>query len=496
MKKKWIFPICTALILPLIASCVPAGSTPSPSADEAQPSQVFFLDPSAETIPALSPEEAQPSQVFFPDPSAETIPVIYSHGGGPCDIGGMTFFAMHPNVDLIGVVFTRGEIHPEIALENWSVFLYDVLGSTDTAVAVGSQVRLDKNPHDFPEEWRRLADDFWGLDLPEPVSVFEPLSGPQMIVDLVNRSPKKVTLVAMASMIDIALALQQDPGILDNIAQVVIMGGAFTVPGNLAEGPEPTNNTVAEWNIYIDAQAARVLFQSGVPLSIVPLDAIQYLVRPEDVAVMNAIDDPRVAYIARMWNQQLGWSQGSGFLIWDTITATAVTNPENFLWTYDSVDVITDPGDSLGQTIALNNGTNHTRYATGADYPTILELLFDTYQGAASPSPAKPTDPEPTITGLAGSWEGFTGKFHIVFHLGSECKLHEKCGTFEIPEFSLSGDVFFVSVDGTIYEFEVANLSSGQPSANYEYLQLLEDGRLFYSTTGSGVTSEAFLERK
>jgi len=496
MKEKWVLSICTALILPLFASCVPAGSTPSPSPDEAQPSQVFFPNPSDGTIPAPSSDEAQPSQVFFPDPSDETIPVIYSHGGGPCDIGGMTFFAMHPNISLIGVVFTRGEIHPEIALENWSVFLYDVLGSTDTAVALGSQVRLDKNPHDFPEEWRRLADDFWGLDLPEPVTVFEPLSGPEMIVDLVNSSPKKVTLVAMASMIDIALALQQDPGILDNIAQVVIMGGAFTVPGNLAEGPEHTNNTVAEWNIYIDAQAARVLFQSGVPLSIVPLDAIQYLVQPEDVAVMNTIDDPRVAYIARMWNQQLGWSQGSGFLIWDTITATAVTNPENFAWTYDGVDVITDPGDSLGQTIALNNGTNHTRYATGTDHTAILELLFDTYRGATSPIPEEPTDPEPTITGLAGSWEGFTGKFHIIFHLGSECKLHEKCGTFEIPEFSLSGDVFFVSVDGTIYGFETANLSSGQPSADYEYLQLMDDGRLFYSTTGSGVTSEAFLERK
>jgi hypothetical protein len=51
-------------------------------------------------------------------------------------------------------------------------------------------------------------------------------------------------------------------------------------------------------------------------------------------------------------------------------------------------------------------------------------------------------------------------------------------------------------VDGTIYEFTVANLSSGQPSADYEYLQLMDDGRLFYSTTGSGVTSEAFLERE
>jgi hypothetical protein len=47
-----------------------------------------------------------------------------------------------------------------------------------------------------------------------------------------------------------------------------------------------------------------------------------------------------------------------------------------------------------------------------------------------------------------------------------------------------------------MYEFRVTNLSSGQQSNNYEYLQLQDDGTLFYSTTGSGVTSEAVLERQ
>jgi hypothetical protein len=74
--------------------------------------------------------------------------------------------------------------------------------------------------------------------------------------------------------------------------------------------------------------------------------------------------------------------------------------------------------------------------------------------------------------------------------------LNVKCGTFEIPEFSLTGDVTFVDVDGNVYEFKATNLSSGQPGNDYEYLQLLDDGTLFYSTTGSGVTSEAILVRK
>ncbi|MCK4829770.1 hypothetical protein KA005_79330 [bacterium] len=53
-----------------------------------------------------------------------------------------------------------------------------------------------------------------------------------------------------------------------------------------------------------------------------------------------------------------------------------------------------------------------------------------------------------------------------------------------------------MNVNGNVYEFKATNMSSGQPGVDYEYLQLQDDGTLFYSTTGSGVTSEAILEMK
>jgi inosine-uridine nucleoside N-ribohydrolase len=408
----------------------------------------------------------------------------------------MVFLTKHPNVDLIGLVLSRGEIHPEIAVDLWPVFLYDVLNSKDTAIALGTDARMDPISHEFPEAWRAAADNFWGLTLPAQVTEFEPALGPELIIELVNNSPEKVTLIAMASMIDIALALQEDPGIIDNISHVVIMGGAFNMPGNLDEGPDPTTNEAAEWNMYIDSEAARYVFNSGVPVSIIPLDAIQYYVQPEDLNSIQTINDPGVNYVAQMWGEQLGWSDGGGFFIWDTITATAVTNPENFVWTYDGVDVITEPGDFQGQTIALNNGAQHTRFATDADYNAILNQLFETFRGETTFAPPADGEADIPIIELAGTWEGFTGDFHITFVLEPECELNVKCGTFEIPEFSLTGDVTFVDVDGNVYEFKATNLSSGQPGNDYEYLQLLDDGTLFYSTTGSGVTSEAILVRK
>ncbi len=446
--------------------------------------------PSGKTsLPETPPLNAE---IIFSDNLSGRIPVIYSHGGGPCDIAGMVYLSKHPDVDLIGLVLTRGEIHPEKAVDKWPVFLLDVLNQKETAIALGADERMDPNSHEFPAEWRNMADDFWGLALPEKVTEFETAYGPDLIVELVKNSPEKVTLVGMASMIDIALALKQDPSIIDNILHVVIMGGAFSMPGNLNEGPEPTNNKVAEWNIYIDSEAAKYLFNSGVPLSIVPLDGIQYLVQPEDIATIKTIKDPGVNYVTQLWEKQYGWSNGVGFLIWDTITATAITNPENFHWTYDGVDVITEPGDFQGQTIGLNNGAQHTRYATGADYEAILNQLFEVFRGET----AIETPEDFTFTEFAGIWEGYTGVFHIKFTFDPVCTLNEICGTFEIPEFSLSGDVTFVDVEGNKYVFETLNLSSGQTFDNYEYLQLQGDGTIFYSTTSEGVTSEAILHQK
>jgi inosine-uridine nucleoside N-ribohydrolase len=503
MKPKHHLFVLAAVTILVITGCAPAAG----GIIEATPTATQEVIPAATAAPTDPPAQPQPTEVIFIDKSVDRIPVIFSHGGGPCDIAAMAYLDMHPHVDFIGMVLTRGEFYPEVALDYWPIYLYDVLGSTHTALGIGTNQRLDPNSSDFPEPWRQPSSQFWNLPLPDKVTDYQAVQGHELIIDLVNASPEKVTILAMASMIDVALALQQDPGIIDNIAQVVIMGGAFTVPGNLDDAPYEIDNDVAEWNIWIDAEAARVLFSSGVPISIVPLDGIQYFVDEDDLAQINSIHDPGVDYVAQTWNQQMSW--GGPFLIWNTITVTAVTNPENFYWTYDGVDVVTEPGETLGQTIPLNNGAFHTRYATGADYESIMDLLFSIFRDdppawepAAADTSAQRWDSPPdagsedVVRDLEGTWEGFTGDFHITFTIPPECRLNQVCGSFEIPEFSLTGDFTFVDITGDIYEFRVSNLSADVLPAEYEYLELRGDGRLNYVSQGSGQTSRAILERR
>jgi inosine-uridine nucleoside N-ribohydrolase len=483
VSGKWKLLTCTSLLLSIFTGCKPvveehpAENTPALSINQAQ----------VETPPVPA---TLPTEDIFSDTSGGKIPVIFSHGGGPCDIGALVFLTKNPHVDLIGLVLSNGEFHPINAVDDWSVFLYDVLDYDGAALGLGSEKPLDPNGHEFPAEWRSSADNFWGLELPAPKNEYTPAVGHELIIDLINNSPQKVTILAMGALTDVALALKEDPGIAEHIANIVIMGGAFNMRGNLDEGPDPTSNEVAEWNMYIDPLAAKVVFDSGIPLSIVPLDAIQYHIQSDDMKTINTINDPGVAYVAQMWNQQWGWANG-GFFIWDTITATAVTNPENFSWIYTGMDVITEPGDLQGQTIVINNGVQHTRFAIDANYGAILDTIFTIFRGET----IKPK-PEIINTELAGTWEGFTGSFHITFYLEAECKLNEKCGTFEIAEFSLTGDITFVNINGNKYEFITTNISSGQPGNVYEYLQLLDDGTLKYFSTDLNVTSEAILYRK
>ena len=494
MKTNRKILICTIILFTFIAACKPqpdVASLEGPPASNAEPDPPLLP---AEEPPAEEPPPARTSDEIFGSVADGTIPVIISHGGAPCDIDAVVYFTEHPQVDLIGMVLSRGEFHPENAVDDWPRFVLDVLGSQGTQFGLGSNAAMDANPHDFPDSWRPGADNFWNLPLPTGTTEFEMHDGHQLIIDLVNSSPEKVTIIAMASMIDLALALQDDPGIIDNIAHVVIMGGAFTVVGNLNDAPEPSTNISAEWNMYIDATAAKYVFDSGVPVSIVPLDAIQYFVTKRDIARISAINDPQVQYVEDNWKAQMSWGSNA-FLIWDTITAVAVTNPEIFHWVVDGVDVITEPGDYLGQTVPLNDGTQHIRYAPSADYQAIMGMLYNTYAGNDAFAQSMVDDP---ITSLEGRWEGDTAAFHIVFDLAPECKLGMICGTFEIPNFSLSGDITIVELSGSKYEIKAINLSTGfHSTAAYEYLQVLPDGTLQYFTQGQdGSISEAVLVKQ
>jgi inosine-uridine nucleoside N-ribohydrolase len=87
------------------------------------------------------------------------------------------------------------------------------------------------------------------------------------LLDLIRRSPGELTLVALGPLTNLALAWRRDAHTFRQLAEVVIMGGAVTVPGNVTP--------VAEFNIYVDPEAAQVVFASGLPITLIGLDVTE-----------------------------------------------------------------------------------------------------------------------------------------------------------------------------------------------------------------------------
>src|SRR5262245_47506764 len=87
------------------------------------------------------------------------------------------------------------------------------------------------------------------------------------LLDLIHRWPGELTLIALGPLTNLAQALRRDARLVQQLTGVVIMGGAVTVPGNVTPA--------AEFNIYVDPEAAQEVFASGLPLTLIGLDVTE-----------------------------------------------------------------------------------------------------------------------------------------------------------------------------------------------------------------------------
>jgi pyrimidine-specific ribonucleoside hydrolase len=105
---------------------------------------------------------------------------------------------------------------------------------------------------------------------PEPSYAIEMRSGPEVILEAAERWGAELTIVALGPLTNLALALQQDPRRLGRVGRIVVMGGAIAVPGNVTPA--------AEFNFYVDPEAAAAVLEGGLPVELIPLDVTRRVV--------------------------------------------------------------------------------------------------------------------------------------------------------------------------------------------------------------------------
>jgi pyrimidine-specific ribonucleoside hydrolase len=168
-----------------------------------------------------------------------------------------------------------------------------------------------------------------------------------------------VVVFVSGSHTNLAEALRLDPGIVEHIKSVEVMGGSLYVPGNIHSDWPENENAVAEWNIWVDPLAAEEVFASGVTIHLAPLDATdQVIFTASDARTWSASAAPEGDLAADLLSWTLAsWSTQSVY-IWDLVAAIHITDPTLCPAVPLSLDVLTAPGLEQGQMLILEQGQN------------------------------------------------------------------------------------------------------------------------------------------
>ena len=208
-------------------------------------------------------------------------PIILDVDPGHDDAVAILMAVATPAIDLLAITCVAGNAPLANTQENARKVL-TVAGITGVPVAAG----LD-GPLVRPLVTAAGVHGTTGLDgppLPAPAVALDPRHAVDLIVDLVTVSEREVTLVPTGPLSNIAMALSREPRLKERVAHIVLMGGA------IAEGNVTPS---AEFNIYADPDAARVVFSSGIPITMVGLDVThRALVGPEEKERIRALGTP------------------------------------------------------------------------------------------------------------------------------------------------------------------------------------------------------------
>lgn len=314
-----------------------------------------------------------------PDPSLIQIqtpkPVILDTDMAHEDMFSALFLLSHPNVDVRAITVTgTGEAHCGPGVEN-ALSLVAVSGHEDIPVACGREAPLQGN-HEFPAEWRKGADEAYGALLTGGGAPSK-LSAPDLIIDIIQSSIEPITIVAVGPLTNVATAIQKDSGIGSNIKAIYIMGGAVEVEGNVGNSGVDIDNKFAEWNIYIDPVAANIVFRSGIPIVLIPLDATRDV--PVTRNFYSAIENNRKSAPANlvydMLTANLDFVDSGGFQFWDSLTAAIFTDESIATFEEFRLTVIEEESPESGYT-KVDSGGPIIRVATGADRNRFESLLL------------------------------------------------------------------------------------------------------------------------
>ena len=266
--------------------------------------------------------------------------IILDVDTGVDDAFAVLFAARHPEINLLGITCVDGNTNVDQVIANTFKVL-DAAGAGDIPVARGAvRPLLGKSEY---AEYVHGADGMGDLGIAPSVRRVDPRSAVELLRDLIEGSKDPVTLIPIAPLTNIALFLRAFPETAKKLHRIVLMGGSASA-GNAT--------AAAEFNVWHDPEAAAIVFQSGVPITMYGLDVFM---RPgassHDAAQLLQSPDPAAQFAGTLIGAFIERLHVSPITLGDYGAVACAIHPELFTTEIFDVVVDTSQGPARGQTI-------------------------------------------------------------------------------------------------------------------------------------------------
>lgn len=256
-------------------------------------------------------------------------------------------FGSPEDVEVLGITAVAGNVPLALTVKNARI-ICELADRRDVPVYAGCDRPLDRALVTAEHVHGKTGLD--GPDWPDPTMGIEDGHGVDFIIETLRNQPAgTVTLCPLGPLTNIATAFQRAPDIIEKVQEIVLMGGAYFAVGNITPA--------AEFNIYVDPQAADIVFKSGVPLTVLPLDVTHkaLVTKPRNDA-FRAIATPVGRAVAEMtdfferFDKEKYGSLGAP--LHDPCVIAYLIRPALFTGRHINVEIETTSELTLGMTVA------------------------------------------------------------------------------------------------------------------------------------------------
>ncbi|MGB0635186.1 MAG: nucleoside hydrolase [Paracoccaceae bacterium] len=250
-------------------------------------------------------------------------------------------------INLLGLTAVAGNVPLNLTLKNARI-ICELAKMKNTSIFKGCEKPLKRNLVTAEHVHGKTGLD--GIILPEPTMPIKESHAVDFIIETIRENPRHaITICALGPLTNIAMALEKAPDIAIKIKQIILMGGAYFEVGNITPS--------AEFNIYVDPEAAKIVFNSGVKLIILPLDVTHKALISEDrVNAFKKIGTPVAKAVSEWTNFFERFDKekyGSvGAPLHDPCVIAYLLDPSIFSGRYINVEIETESDLTRGMTVA------------------------------------------------------------------------------------------------------------------------------------------------